>query len=138
MPQPGQDFLWPGMGDNREYEIVEVGSGEPDDSAFGDPMGDGRVRLGGRPAGLEDDMVQGNVIETDDLRQEIDPVAIQRRRSDEARAADRGQDAPLTSDPLQWASAPDRYDFPGVDTGPTFREEEGEDFDTGSFLDSLF
>jgi len=138
MPQPGQSFLFPGMNDNKEYRIEEVGSGEPVDDGFGSALGDGRVKLNATPPGLDAEMKPGRVVETDDLRREIDPREIQRRRSEEARAADAAKDAPLTSDPLQWASSPEEYDFPGVDTGPTFREEEGEDFDTGSFLDSLF
>jgi hypothetical protein len=111
-------------------EIDEIGTGEPDDSAFGDPMGEGRVRLSSTPVGLEDDIIQRRVIETDDLRDEIDPTAIQRRRSDAAREADRAKDAEVTTDPLKWASNPDEYDYPGVDTGPTFRENFDErDFD---------
>lgn len=138
MVQEGQDFLWPAGGSNQEVRIEEVGKGEPDDSAFGDPMGDGRVRLSNRPLGLEDEMMPGRVIKTDDLREEINPTAIQHRRSTEARTADRAKDAELTSDPLRWASDPSHYDFPGVDTGPQFREAEGDDFDSDSFLDSLF
>lgn len=137
MVQKGQTFLWPGMGDNKEYAIEEVGSGDPVDDGFGSSLGDGRVKLSGRPPGLDDEMHPGSVVETDDLRRSIDPREIQMRRSQESRAADAAKDAPLTTDPLQWASSPDEYDFPGVDTGPTFREEQGEDFDTGGLLDFL-
>lgn len=137
MVQEGQTFLLPGMSDNKEYTIEEVGSGEPVDDGFGSSLGDGRVKLNGTPPAVEDEMYPGRVVETDDLRDSIDPVAINRRRSEEAKAADRAQDAPITTDPLQWASSPDEYDFPGVDTGPTFREEQGDDFDSDSFLDPL-
>jgi hypothetical protein len=126
------------MSENSEVEITKIGEGEPVDDGFGSALGDGRVKLNQIPPGLDDEMRPGRVIETDTLRQNIDPREIQRRRSDEARAADRAKDAPLTSDPLEWASDPSGYDFPGVDTGPTFRKEQGDDFDTGGFLDSLF
>jgi len=43
--------------------------------------------------------------------------------------------APLTTDPLEWASDPGGKDFPGVDTGPTFRDEQGAGFDTDSFVE---
>jgi hypothetical protein len=138
MVQEGQSFLWPGMSDNRKHKISEVGSGEPERGAFGNPMGDGRVRLSSTPAGLEDEMIQGRVIETDTLRENVDPREIQRRRSETSRKVDAAKDAPLTTDPLQWASSPSEYDFPGVDTGPTFRDTEGEDYDTDSLLESLF
>jgi hypothetical protein len=94
------------------------------------------------------DRVVGLTLTTDEFKSAVDrgqlertppdPRALNKRRSPEARAADRAKDAPLTTDPEKWVSAPDEYDFPGVDTGPTFREEEGEDFDTDSFFDSLF
>lgn len=137
MVQEGQDFLWPGANENREYEITKVGSGEPA-SGFGSKLGEGRVKLSGTPPGLEDEMEPGRVVETDDLRKNIDPQAVQRRRSEAAREADRAKDAEITTDPLQWASDPSQYDYPGVDTGPTFREEQGEDFDTGGFMDRFF
>jgi hypothetical protein len=65
-----------------------------------------------------------------------DPSALNKRRSQEARAADSGKDAELTTDPDEWVENPDELDFPGVDTGPKFREEQ-EDFDTGGFLDNI-
>lgn len=134
MVQEGQTFLWPGMSDNSEVTITDVGEGEP---GLGS-IGEGRVRLDQTIGGNATDLDQDNTFDIDELRQGIDPVAIQRRRSEEARQTDAAKDAPLTSDPLTWASDPSQYDFPGVDTGPTFRETEGEDFDTESFLDSLF
>lgn len=138
MPREGQTFLYPGMSDNREVEITDIGEGEPVDDGFGSALGDGRVKLNQSPPGLDGEMRPGRVIETDTLRRSIDPQEIHRRRSDEARAADQGKDAPITTDPLEWASDPSAYDFPGVDTGPTFREEQGDDFDTDGFLDDLF
>lgn len=114
MVQKGQQFLWPGANDNSEYGIEEVGSGEPEEG-FGSKLGDGRVKLSGTPPGLHDEMLPGNVIETDTLRNEIDPTAINRRRSDKARQMDKALDAKTTDDPLKWASAPDEYDLAGRD-----------------------
>lgn len=133
MVQEGQDFLWPGMSDNRSVTITEVGEGES--GQLGSMAGEGEVELSREI--MVDDQWQ-KVVETDELREEIDPTSIQRRRPDAAREADSAKDAPLTSDPLAWASDPNHYDFPGVDTGPTFREAEGENFDTEGFLNSLF
>jgi len=131
MVQEGQTFLFPGTLDNQETTIAEVGEGEVDDSAFSSALGDGRVRLSSTPVGLDEEMMPGRVIETDTLRDEIEPEAVQRNRTEAAREADRAKDAEITTDPLQWASNPDEYDFPGVDTGPTFRDN----FDPDDFLD---
>lgn len=150
MVREGQSFLWPGATDNKEVGIEKVGEGEPAEG-LGSKLGDGRVKLDRRPVGLEDEMHPGGVVETDDLRRELDPVAINRRRSDEARAADAAKDAPITTDPLEWASDPSQHDFPGVDTGPQFQSVEGGNtdrrdrmddadgiFDVEGFQDSLF
>lgn len=126
MVQEGQDFLWPGgLGGNKEVTVEEV-------------VSEDTVKLSEPVSG--DDLVfrKDREYSVDELRQNLDPREIQQQRSPEARAADSGQDAPLTSDPLEWASDPNGKDFPGVDTGPTFREQEGEDFDTDSFIESLF
>lgn len=66
-----------------------------------------------------------------------DPRKVHQNRSEYAQAQDEARDARLTTDREKYASNPDSYDFPGVDTGPTFRQSES-DFDTDSFLDSLF
>jgi hypothetical protein len=93
--------------------------------------------IGNKPMGA--DVTEDDVFVQPPARDTLpDPREINKRRSPEAQAADRAKDAPLTTDAEKWASSPGEYDFPGVDTGPTFREEEGEDFDTGPFLDSLF
>jgi len=60
-------------------------------------------------------------------RTDPDPSALNMRRSPEARASDRGKDAEITTDPLQWAQNPDEFDYPGVDAGPTFRDNFDED-----------
>ncbi|MFP4627190.1 MAG: hypothetical protein ACLFNI_11435 [Natronomonas sp.] len=133
MVQEGQSFLWPGMSDNRRVRITDVGEGES--GQLGSMAGEGEVKLSESVVIGND---RGRIHGVDELRAGLDPLAINRRRSDEARTADRAKDAELTTDPLTWASNPDEYDYPGVDTGPTFREVEGEDYDTERLLDSLF
>lgn len=64
-----------------------------------------------------------------------DPMEVHESRSEYAQRQDEARDARLTTDPEQYAKDPNSYDFPGVDTGPQFRESEGEDFDTSAFLD---
>jgi len=128
MVQKGQDFLLAGKFENREHEIEAVGE-------RADPFGlrEGTsVELDRKPLGDLD-----NPTSVQNLRREIDPRDIQQNRPEAAREADAAKDAELTSDPLQWASDPARYDFPGVDTGPTFRDQQGDDFDTGGFIDQL-
>lgn len=129
MVQKGQTFLFPGISRNREVTIEAVGADS--DTLI---RRDDQVELD-RALNLEVGRRERPTV--DELRESIDPQEIQSNRSPEARAADRGQDAPLTSDPLEWASDPSGLDFPGVDTGPTFRAEQGDDFDTDEFLDSL-
>lgn len=63
---------------------------------------------------------------------------IQEERSPRARAQDRRKDAPLTTNIQQWAEDPGHWDLPGVDTGPRFRESEGDDFDVESFIKRFF
>lgn len=126
MLREGLDFLvQSGTGKNKQTTVTEVGEGEPADG-FGSKLGDGRVKLNRTPIAVEDDMYPGRVVETDDLRREIDPERIHRNRSKTERRADESKDAEITTDPLKWASAPDQYDYPGVDTGPMFRDEFGE------------
>jgi len=68
---------------------------------------------------------------------ERDPMQIHESRTDYAQKQDEARDARLTTDVEKWASDPNSWDFPGVDTGPQFREEQSEDFDTDSFLDRI-
>jgi len=77
----------------------------------------------------------GTQTTVDDLRSKIDPREVHRNRSEEARTADRAKDAPLTTDPLEWASDPGGKDFPGVDTGPVFREQESDNFEVDAFAE---
>lgn len=66
-----------------------------------------------------------------------DPRALHARRDQYSRRQDEARDAQLTTDPEEWANNMDSLDFPGVDTGPKFREVQGDNFDTGSLLDRL-
>lgn len=58
-------------------------------------------------------------------------------RPERAQRVDEQSDAPLTADIDRWGENPDRLDFPGVDTGPTFREENPS-FDLDRFLDTFY
>jgi len=123
MVQRGQTFLFPvsgfGSGSNERVEITDV---ERDD-------GEEMLELDESLPGI------GRDTTADELRSRIDPREVQQNRSSPAQNADRGQDAPLTTDPLEWASDPAGNDFPGVDTGPVFRDEQGDNFDTDSFVE---
>jgi len=123
MVRKGQDFLFPTSGfdgdENKEITITDVDRGDNETT----------VDLDKRASGL------GAETSVDDLSSRIDPREVQQNRSPQARNADRGQDAPLTTDPLEWASDPAGHDFPGVDSGPAFRDEQGSDFDTDAFVE---
>lgn len=119
MVRKGQDFLFPTSDRNKEITITDV---ERTDGAT-------MVDLDKRASSL------GRETSVDRLSSRIDPREVQQNRSAPARNADRGQDAPLTTDPLEWASDPAGNDFPGVDSGPTFRDEQGSDFDTDGFVE---
>jgi len=123
MVQRGQTFLFPvsgfGSGSNERVEITDV---ERDD-------GEEMLELDESLPGI------GRDTTADELRSRIDPREVQQNRSSPAQNAHRGQDAPLTTDPLEWASDPAGNDCPGVDTGPVFRDEQGDNFDTDSFVE---
>lgn len=130
MLRDGLQFLLqkPSGRGNKQITIDEVGEGEPAEG-FGSKLGDGRVKLNQTPVSLDEQMLPGRVVETDVIRDEIDPQRIHGNRSETERIADESKDAEITTDPLKWASAPDQYDYPGVDTGPRFRDTFGGDFD---------
>lgn len=65
-----------------------------------------------------------------------DPRRVHEDRSEYAQKQDEARDAKLTTDPEEYATDPNSLDFPGVDTGPMFRQKEGE-FDSESFLDRI-
>lgn len=66
-----------------------------------------------------------------------DPRRVHEQRSEYAQNQDEARDAQITTDPVKYANDPDSLDFPGVDTGPTFREEN-PDFNRDSFFDQFF
>jgi len=55
-----------------------------------------------------------------------DPREVHKSRSEYAQKQDLARDAELTTDPFEYAEDPGSYDFPGVDTGPEFRDAQGE------------
>lgn len=65
-----------------------------------------------------------------------DPRRVHESRSEYAQKQDKARDAKLTTDPDKYASDPNSLDFPGVDTGPEFRDAQ-EDFNEESFLDTI-
>jgi hypothetical protein len=65
-----------------------------------------------------------------------DPRRVHESRSEYAQKQDLARDARITTDPDQYASDSNSYDFPGIDTGPTFRDVQ-DDFDEESFLDTI-
>jgi hypothetical protein len=65
-----------------------------------------------------------------------DPRRVHESRSEYAQKQDLARDARITTDPDQYASRSNSYDFPGIDTGPTFRDVQ-DDFDEESFLDTI-
>ena len=67
---------------------------------------------------------------------EPEPGELNEMRPRNARVSDRGKDAKVTDDEVEWASDPSRHDYPGVDTGPRFEETFDDDFD--DFDDSGF
>jgi len=75
----------------------------------------------------------------DDVTEGVpDPRRVHQNRSTYAQRQDEARNAQLTTDPREYANDPDSLDFPGVDTGPAFRDVQGEDFDTGAFIDRVF
>jgi len=55
------------------------------------------------------------------------PYEVHESRSEYAQQQDETRDARITTSPRQYASDPDSYDFPGVDTGPRFESTFGSD-----------
>jgi len=84
------------------------------------------------PRPLRDDVIPPSkgepidVVPTQAVRDELDPSDIHQARPRIEQRSDNRRDAELTTDPLQWASNPDEYDFPGVDTGPRFESAFGD------------
>jgi hypothetical protein len=123
MPQPGQTFFSSPSGfDLKETDIKAVQT--PEDRQL--------LALDDAPRGLEDDVLRPSrekpidAVPTEAVREELDPEKIHNARSIKARRMDQRRDAEITTDALVWASNPDEYDYPGVDTGPMFKDTFGE------------
>jgi len=134
MPQPGQTFLTQSLTNLRENETTEIVAVRTVERGGEDQQ---LLALDDAPSKLEDAILPGSrrepvdVVPTQDVRDELQPGRINRNRSSDARRADGSRDAEITTDQLQWASNPDEYDYPGVDTGPIFRDN----FDEDDFMD---
>jgi len=61
----------------------------------------------------------------------------QAKRSKLERELDSQRDAEITVRVNEWLDNPDELDYPGVDTGPKFRKEQRDDFNTESFLETF-
>lgn len=133
MPQPGQTFFSSFGSELFETEIKETETTE-DREVFAIDAEDTPPPLRGAHF-FKDEGVA--VFDVDDVKERLEPQEIHNARPRSNRRADERRDAEVTADPLQWASNPDEYDFPGVDTGPTFREEFG-DVDPDSFQQKFF
>jgi hypothetical protein len=72
---------------------------------------------------------QNRVIESrvDEDLKPPDPREVHQSRSEYAQAQDEARNAQITTSPTQYAADPDSFDFPGVDTGPRFRNTFGDD-----------
>jgi len=136
MPQRGQTFFTSQLGAKlEEQEIRAVDTRDGDQFVVVDDL----------PRHMESDQASISVtkdvdaIATDDLRDNLRPGRINDARSERSQRLDEQRDAEVTTDPLQWASSPDEYDFPGVDTGPRFEETfGGRDPETLQRTDSSF
>ncbi len=101
----GQGFKKSGNLDDEEFD------------AFKDPLSDSQAfeyRSGGNLWSAE---------ENSDELQTPNPSKVSNSRSKEAIRQDRRKKAPVTTDPEKYASNPDRYDYPFVDTPPEFTEK---------------
>jgi hypothetical protein len=79
---------------------------------------------------------RANVVKSravDDADLPPDPREVHEARSEAAQQQDESLDARVTVDPAQYASDPDSFDFPGVDTGPGFESVYGDDLSSNRF-----
>jgi len=88
-----------------------------------------RFRDAKRETGAVSGNSQNRVFESriDESNAPPDPREVHGSRSEYAQAQDEARNAQITTSPSQYASDPDSYDFPGVDTGPRFRNTFGDD-----------
>lgn len=118
-----------------EYTVIDSEEPDPSGGPFSSDMF-GSVTVAG-PKGTETkkgSFVQGK--EFEQRQDTLDPREIHERRSERSQQLDEEFNAPLTTEPEQWARNMDHWDFPGVDTGPKFREEN-PDFDTDHFFSTM-
>jgi len=156
MPQEGDRVIFPDVGTFEDPatgndvvgEITDtdrIESVEPrDETGFGIRSDEGELgfelegrgrtaisNLGSKTGGEEVDPLD-IAIEPADRRQsggsDIDPQAIHNDRTPEAQIADESKDAEITTNKRKWASNPDEFDYPGVDTGPRFEQTFNDDF----------
>lgn len=131
MPQPGQTFFSSRLSGLEETRIAAVRTVNRNGERTQ------LLALDDAPSALQDEVLPKSrsdpidVVPTESVREELDPAEIHQRRDDRSRRLDNQRDAEVTTDPLQWASSPNEYDYPGVDTGPTFRKN----FDKSDFSD---
>lgn len=133
MPQPGQTFFSSFGSELFETEIQETKT-TAEREVFSIDAEDTPPPLRGSQMLKEDGVA---VFDADDVKERLDPQDIHDARPRSNRRDDEQRDAEVTTDPLQWASNPTEYDFPGVDTGPKFEEEFG-DVDPDSFQEQFF
>jgi hypothetical protein len=72
-----------------------------------------------------------------DRRDRIAASELHDERSRKAQRVDERRGAPVTSNLDKWASNPDEYDYPGVDTEPKFADGELLGDDPGAGMDSI-
>jgi hypothetical protein len=72
-----------------------------------------------------------------DRRDRIAASELHDERSMEAQRVDEQRAAPVTSDLEKWSSSPDEFDYPGVDTNPTFADGALFDDDATRGMDSV-
>lgn len=114
------------VGENKDYITFENGDEVPF-SEIGQKMMGADVTNNDvfvRPSGTDSNLQNGA-----DARDDINPQRIHEERSMRSRVADESKDAEITTDESKWASAPDQYDYPGVDTGPKFESTFEGPFD---------
>lgn len=79
---------------------------------------------------------RANVVKSravDDADLPPDPREVHEGRSETAQRQDESRDARVTVDAEQYASDPDSFDFPGVDTGPGFESVYGDNLSSNKF-----
>lgn len=97
--------------------------GYVDDDTFG-MFRDGVRDVGAISSGRQNTVFGSRVDEGD---APPDPREVHESRSEYAQAQDEARNARITTSPSRYAADPNSYDYPGVDTGPRFRNTFGDD-----------